>query len=368
MTKVCLLPHPMYGSADGLGGYRLVALTLLPGNGPNRTSNLTPLLRSFALSALLTASALAVALPRASAQETVNVGNTVSASRSSLASVRAAAPTKRRRSSRSSRGPLSSRGSYNRAQDTGLPALRPKTLTGRVAVVLVGQATMRRECNADSRVLSKVPQGTNLALVYEAGSFYGVLMSDSSVGWVAKSSVQMIDYQVSITPPPGSALAAATTTTEAGDEAPTVDGSELPPTLDAPPTNVNLSDSMSPRVYALLQEAFTYRGVPYVWGGVTRSGLDCSAFVGNVFRSQGISLPRVAADQAKVGQLVNWADLAPGDRLYFDMGRKGRVSHTGLYIGNGYFIHASTNHHQVDVDPLSKPNYLKALVCARRSL
>jgi cell wall-associated NlpC family hydrolase len=227
---------------------------------------------------------------------------------------------------------------------------------------------MRREYDPNSRVLSKVPKGTNLALVYEAGSFYGVLMSDSSVGWVSKSAVQMIDYQVSITPPPGSALAMAAATTGPGEELPYVDGSSLPSASDTPPTNANLSESVSPRIYTLLQEAFTYMGVPYVWGGVTRSGLDCSGFVGNVFRSQGVSLPRVAADQAKVGELVDWADLAPGDRLYFDMGRKGRISHTGLYIGNGYFIHASTNHNRVDVDPLNKPNYLKALVCARRSL
>jgi cell wall-associated NlpC family hydrolase len=226
----------------------------------------------------------------------------------------------------------------------------------------VDQAIMRREYTSDSRVLSKVPKGTNLALVYEAGDYYGVLMSDSSVGWVSKSSVQMIDYQVSITPPPGSALAAAVASTEPGEEIP-----DVPPTLDAPPTGTNLSASMSPKIYSLLQEAFTYMGVPYVWGGESRSGLDCSGFVGNVFRSQGIRLPRVAADQAKVGQLVNWEDLSPGDRLYFDMGRKGRVSHTGLYIGNGYFIHASTNHHSVDVDPLTKGNYLKSLVCARRS-
>lgn len=322
-----------------------MALTQLPGNGLNRTSIFTPPLRSISLTALLTVSALAVSTVAASAQNT----------------------TKSRSTSRgSSRGALSSRGSYNRAQ-AGLPSLSPRTLTGRVAVVGVDLAIMRREFDAGSRILSKVPKGTNLALVYEAGSFYGVLMSDSSVGWVSKNSVRMIDYQVSITPTPGSALAAAAST-DPGEEIPYVDGSQLPPTLDAPPSNANLSDSMSPRVYALLQEAFTYMGVPYVWGGVSRSGLDCSGFVGNVFRSQGVSLPRVAADQSKVGQLVNWADLAPGDRLYFDMGRKGRVSHTGLYIGNGYFIHASTNHHRVDVDPLNKPSYLKALVCARRSL
>jgi cell wall-associated NlpC family hydrolase len=246
--------------------------------------------------------------------------------------------------------------------------MSPKTLTGRVAVVSSDLAIMRREYDPNSRVLSKVPKGTNLALVYEAGSFYGVLMSDSSVGWVSKNSVQMIDYQVSITPTPGSALAAAAASTDPDGNVPYVDGSSLPPALDTPPTNANLSESVPPRIYNLLQEAFTYMGVPYVWGGVSRSGLDCSGFVGNVFRSQGVSLPRVAADQAKVGELVDWADLAPGDRLYFDMGRKGRISHTGLYIGNGYFIHASTNHNRVDVDPLNKPNYLKALICARRSL
>jgi hypothetical protein len=142
-----------------------VALTLLPGNGLNRTSNFTPLLRSVPLTSLLTVSALAISLTTASAQNT----------------------TKARSASRgSSRGALSSRGSYNRAQ-AGLPSLSPKTLTGRVAVVSADQAIMRREFDGNSRILSKVPKGTNLALVYEAGAFYGVLMSDSSVGWVSKT-------------------------------------------------------------------------------------------------------------------------------------------------------------------------------------
>ncbi len=350
-----------------------MALTLLPGNGLTRMAKMLPLLRSVSLS-LLTISALGLSVPGAFAQQGVNVGNTVSSTASTLSAAKgpvqvAFAPTRKRRrtsSSRSSRAPLASRGDYNRAADAALPALTPKTITGRVAVVSIDQAIMRREYSTDSRVLSKVPKGTNLALVYEAGGFYGVLMSDSSVGWVAKKSVRMIDYQVAITPTPGTALATAAST-DPGEEIPPVDDSAIPPALDAPPTDTTLPANISPQIYALLQEAFTYRGVPYVWGGVTRTGLDCSGFVGNVFRSQGVSLPRVAADQARVGQLVNWADLAPGDRLYFDMGRKGRVSHTGLYIGNGYFIHASTNHHQVDVDPLTKPSYLKALVCARRS-
>jgi cell wall-associated NlpC family hydrolase len=86
-----------------------------------------------------------------------------------------------------------------------------------------------------------------------------------------------------------------------------------------------------------------------------------------VFSTQGVSLPRVAADQARVGYQVSWDEMRPGDRLYFDMGNKGRVSHTGIYLGNGYFIHASSNQGKVGIDPLTKPGYYKALVCARRS-
>ena len=80
-------------------------------------------------------------------------------------------------------------------------------------------------------------------------------------------------------------------------------------------------------------------------------------------------MPRHSGDQARVGDAVaSTDDLAPGDRLYFDMGRKGRVSHTGIYLGNGYFIHASSNRHCVGVDKLASGNYWKSLVAARRDL
>lgn len=269
---------------------------------------------------------------------------------------------------------LPSRGGYDRS--ASLPRLNQQTLTGRVAVVVSDTAILRRDADPDSRVLSKVPKGTNLALVYEAGKYYGVTMIDSSVGWVAKSAVQMIDYQVQITPPPGSQLAETAAAVASGGMVTTGSGPQPGDIVAdqgvATPTSAQAAAAMlpgntSPRAVALIQEAFTYLGVPYVWGGETRRGLDCSAFVRSVFESQGFSLPRVAADQATVGQLVSWNDLQAGDRLYFDMGNKGRVSHTGLYLGNGYFIHASTNHGHVDVDSILKPNYYKALVCARRS-
>jgi cell wall-associated NlpC family hydrolase len=226
----------------------------------------------------------------------------------------------------------------------GTPGAAPQVL-GRLAVVEVDQTLIRRDANLASRVLSPVPQGTYVAISAEQPEFYGVRMIDGSTGWVAKSDVRIVPYEMAVSDPNAPAP-------------------QPPPASDG---DLQLPDGLDSRTTALFREAFTYLGVPYVWGGNGRAGLDCSAFVRAVFSTQGVSLPRVAADQARVGYQVSWDEMRPGDRLYFDMGNKGRVSHTGIYLGNGYFIHASSNQGKVGIDPLTKPGYYKALVCARRS-
>lgn len=225
---------------------------------------------------------------------------------------------------------------------------------GKLAVVALERATIRQGRSESSRLLSAVGQGTYLAIISDLGDYYGVLMIDRTTGWIPKSAVKMIDYQMAVgepdaTPPP-----------------PAVADTPPPPVSQSDPT-ANLPPDLDVRQVALLREAFSYLGVPYVWAGNTRSGLDCSGFVKNVFATQGISLPRHSGDQARVGTPVAWEELRAGDRLYFDMKGAGRVSHTGIYVGNGYFIHASTNQGKVGVDSLLKPNYYKALVGARRS-
>lgn len=89
---------------------------------------------------------------------------------------------------------------------------------------------------------------------------------------------------------------------------------------------------------AIVNTAMKYLGVPYVWGGTSPSGFDCSGLVQYVCRQNGISVPRVAASQRGVGKSVSRADLQPGDLVFFSSG--GRVSHVGIYIGNGNMIHA----------------------------
>lgn len=99
---------------------------------------------------------------------------------------------------------------------------------------------------------------------------------------------------------------------------------------------------------SILETAYTLLGVPYLWGGTSSKGMDCSGYVRTVLYMHDIIIPRDASQQAKIGQYIEIADdysnLSPGDLVFF--GRKTtaespeRVSHVGIYIGNGNFIHS----------------------------
>lgn len=92
------------------------------------------------------------------------------------------------------------------------------------------------------------------------------------------------------------------------------------------------------KVEQILSVAEGYIGVPYVWGGSTPSGFDCSGLVQDVYRSVGINLPRTSAQQATQGTAIAVSDAQPGDLLYWD--RDGQVYHVAIYIGGGEYIHA----------------------------
>ena len=88
----------------------------------------------------------------------------------------------------------------------------------------------------------------------------------------------------------------------------------------------------------IVNTAMRYLGTPYVWGGSSPSGFDCSGLVQYACRANGISVPRVAASQRGSGRYVSRENLQPGDLVFFSNG--GGVNHVGIYVGNGNMIHA----------------------------
>src|SRR3989338_2622864 len=84
-------------------------------------------------------------------------------------------------------------------------------------------------------------------------------------------------------------------------------------------------------------------GIPYRFGGDSENGIDCSAFTRKVYREQGIELPRVSYEQAKIGRDVESSSLQPGDLVFFNTSIMGTISHVGVYMDNNTFAHASSS-------------------------
>lgn len=115
----------------------------------------------------------------------------------------------------------------------------------------------------------------------------------------------------------------------------------------------------------LVETALAYRGVPYVWGGTTPRGFDCSGFTQYVYRRCGLALPRTCEHQFSVGMIVEKEDLQPGDILLFqNTGGASGLSHVGMYIGGGKLIHAGSR--GITVVELSNSYFTRHYLCARR--
>ncbi|MCX6379573.1 MAG: C40 family peptidase [Armatimonadetes bacterium] len=213
--------------------------------------------------------------------------------------------------------------------------------------LLIQDAPIYRGRGTSTRLLSRSKSGTYLALQVSEGDWFGVLMADSSIGWVSKDCIRTLDYNVVST----QANPALNMNNIGG-------GAE---TADVYPFSAE--PYFRGDAQLLLQEAYKYLGVRYQWGGNTYDGIDCSGFLKKVFATQGYHMPRVSGDQIANGVPVSPDQLQAGDRLYF--GRR-RITHTGLYIGDGRFIHASSSNHGVAVSSLSEAFYARIYVGARR--
>ena len=105
-------------------------------------------------------------------------------------------------------------------------------------------------------------------------------------------------------------------------------------------SSASTSSSGSSRGNQIVETAKKYLGVPYVYGGTSPSGFDCSGFVYYVLKIHGITVSRTCASMYKCGTPINKSDLRPGDLVFFQGTSAAGISHVGIYVGNGQFIHS----------------------------
>lgn len=257
------------------------------------------------------------------------------------------------------RGPadLSSRGGYGmsggniqvlRGNETVQPAVNSTFSDAkkyaRVAKVMDTGARIRRSPDPQSQTLFVCPVGTQLAVTGQKGYWYAVLMSDRSTGWLPAKYVDVMQQQID-------------TNTQV------VTGAKAAALLGG--SSLQQQDGQFSSNNPIISYTLGWLGTPYVYGGESRSGIDCSSLVQHAFAANGIQLPRTAAEQATVGVPVAVADLQPGDRLYFSSSRT-HIDHTGIYMGDGKFIHASGSRHGVTISNLSDSFYQRIYAGARR--
>jgi len=210
-----------------------------------------------------------------------------------------------------------------------------------------GPAQIYAAPSAKAKVLSRVKAGLTLVVKNDGGKWLTVVMNDHRLAYIPTQAVEVLPY-------------------EYVEERTNVIVNRTRPTYVASRSGVPRGSENAR--YQVAVDAQKYEGTtPYKWGGnEIYSGIDCSGFVKKMYGSIGINLPRTAAEQSQVGmKITRYEDLQPGDRLYFWDAKRGKIGHTGIYVGGGYFTHSSSGNHGIAKDKLTA-RWQRICVDARR--
>lgn len=260
------------------------------------------------------------------------------------------------------------------------------------AVVLRPVVNMHSKPSADSAVVSQATYGSNAAVLEQREGWARIRTADEYTGWAPLADLK-------IGPPYAAAGQVATVSSLFAHIYQEPDVTKHAPMLTVPFETrleiaggseheerwyqVRLADGRLGWVQAgdltfgtaplstadMLALSRRFLGLPYTWGGTSSFGYDCSGLVQMLERRHGVMLPRDAgpqADSSALAPVSSRADLAPGDLLYFGASAQ-HITHTGMYLGDGQFISATTYQApMVRIDSLDDPHWSRLLVAMRR--
>ncbi len=221
------------------------------------------------------------------------------------------------------------------------------------AIVDLGKATVdgyavnvRTAASEDSELKSQIYQGEKFSVLGFNCGWYLVKTADC-LGYIRSDLVTLLDKP----------------TANSGTKAPAASTAKKSTTSDTGSKSTTATQAVS-----LGQQMVTYAkkflGYPYVYGGQSPSGFDCSGFMYYIYKQFGYTINRGATSQMQNGYKVSKDALKPGDLVFFGYGST--ATHVGMYIGNGQFIHAENSGTGVVISSLTEGYYVGRYLTARR--
>jgi len=223
---------------------------------------------------------------------------------------------------------------------------------------------LRTAPSTDAATSGEARLGTRLLIIGKKPGWYKVALEDGNIGWMSARLVdtraeRMVRYRVATAGKNASKESASATLQQAS-----LSGANDFP---SPTAGSNDDDAPSSGMGAdLVATAKRFIGCSYVRGASRPGAFDCSGLTSYVHRVHGIDISRSSADQFRQGTPVARDDLQPGDVVFFQNTYKRGISHVGLYIGNGRFVHASNHRGGVKITGLDEDYYARRYVGARR--
>lgn len=207
----------------------------------------------------------------------------------------------------------------------------------------------RKEPSKSAQVLDSLTINMEVTVLTQQDDWYKIKVNNKT-GYVAKELISFEKVELPSSRSEDQPRKNTTTQTSTIQEQNTV------------PTDNTTSD-LGQKIANYAQGFVEY---PYVYGGSTPSGFDCSGFTSYVYKQFGYSISRSSSAQASNGVAVAKADLQPGDLVLFKGQNSSSIGHVGIYIGGNQFVHASTAKTGVKISSLSSSGYVARYVTARR--